>query len=93
MISTYDNVKLKPTKKVLNQMLRDYKDWVSHTTKKLEGELEGGLNIIEYAQSLGIENAAIIQSLETYWDVSKMTQRETEIIIAYIRKEREGKND
>ena len=24
MITTYDNVKLKPTKKVLNQMLKDY---------------------------------------------------------------------
>ena len=62
MITTYDNVKLKPTKKVLNQMLKDY----------LEGD-----------------NEAIIQSLETYWDITKMTQREKEIIIAYILKERE----
>ena len=65
MITTYDNVKLKPTKKVLNQMLRDY----------LEGE--GG---------------RIINSLSTYWDISKMTSNEKEIIVNYIIKER-TKND
>ena len=65
MITTYDNVKLKPTKKVLNQMLKDY----------LEGE--GG---------------RIINSLSTYWDISKMTSNEKEIIVNYIIKER-TKND
>jgi hypothetical protein len=34
MITTYDNVKLKPTKKVLNQMLKDY----------LEGEQDRIIN-------------------------------------------------
>lgn len=66
MITTYDNVKLKPTKKVLNQMLKDY----------LEGEQD-----------------RIINSLSTYWDVKKMTSREKEIIINYIIKERNIKND
>ena len=61
MITTYDNVKLKPTKKVLNQMLNDY----------LEGE--GG---------------RIINSLSSYWDISKMTSNEKEIIVNYIIKER-----
>ena len=61
MITTYDNVKLRPTKKVLNQMLKDY----------LEGE--GG---------------RIINSLSTYWDISKMTSNEKEIIVNYIIKER-----
>tara|TARA_R100001510_G_C7535616_1_gene125240 strand:+ start:447 stop:641 length:195 start_codon:yes stop_codon:yes gene_type:complete len=61
MITTYDNVKLKPTKRVLNQMLKDY----------LEGE--GG---------------RIINSLSTYWDISKMTSNEKEIIVNYIIKER-----
>jgi hypothetical protein len=65
MITTYDNVKLKPTKRVLNQMLKDY----------LEGE--GG---------------RIINSLSTYWDISKMTSNEKEIIVNYIIKER-TKND
>ena len=65
MITTYDNVKLRPTKKVLNQMLKDY----------LEGE--GG---------------RIINSLSTYWDISKMTSNEKEIIVNYIIKER-TKND
>tara|TARA_R100000908_G_C3741678_1_gene138036 strand:+ start:239 stop:439 length:201 start_codon:yes stop_codon:yes gene_type:complete len=62
MITTYDNVKLKPTKKVLNQMLNDY----------LEGE--GG---------------RIINSLSSYWDISKMTSNEKEIIVNYIIKERQ----
>lgn len=66
MITTYDNVKLKPTKKVLNQMLKDY----------LEGEQD-----------------RIINSLSTYWDVKKMTSKEKEIIINYIIKERNIKND
>jgi len=61
MITTYDNIKLRPTKKVLNQMLKDY----------LEGE--GG---------------RIINSLSTYWDISKMTSNEKEIIVNYIIKER-----
>jgi hypothetical protein len=61
MITTYDNVRLKPTKKVLNQMLKDY----------LEGEKD-----------------RIINSLSTYWDISKMTSKEKEIIINYIIKER-----
>ena len=65
MITTYDNIKLRPTKKVLNQMLKDY----------LEGE--GG---------------RIINSLSTYWDISKMTSNEKEIIVNYIIKER-NKND
>ena len=65
MITTYDNIKLRPTKKVLNQMLKDY----------LEGE--GG---------------RIINSLSTYWDISKMTSNEKEIIVNYIIKER-TKND
>jgi len=65
MITTYDNIKLRPTKKVLNQMLKDY----------LEGE--GG---------------RIINSLSTYWDISKMTPNEKEIIVNYIIKER-TKND
>ena len=65
MITTYDNIKLRPTKKVLNQMLKDY----------LEGE--GG---------------RIINSLSTYWDISKMTSTEKEIIVNYIIKER-AKND
>jgi len=66
MITTYDNVRLKPTKKVLNQMLKDY----------LEGEKD-----------------RIINSLSTYWDISKMTSKEKEIIINYIIKERNIKND
>ena len=61
MITTYDNVRLKPTKEVLNQMLKDY----------LEGEQD-----------------RIINSLSTYWDISKMTSKEKEIIINYIIKER-----
>jgi len=61
MITTYDNVKLKPTKKVLNQMLNDY----------MEGEQD-----------------RIISSLSTYWDISKLTSNEKEIIINYIIKER-----
>ena len=65
MITTYDNIKLRPTKKVLNQMLKDY----------LEGE-----------------NGRIINSLSTYWDISKMTSNEKEIIVNYIIKER-NKND
>ena len=65
MITTYDNIKLRPTKKVLNQMLKDY----------LEGE--GG---------------RIINSLSTYWDISKMTSNEKEIIVNYIIKER-NKNE
>ena len=66
MITTYDNVRLKPTKEVLNQMLKDY----------LEGEQD-----------------RIINSLSTYWDISKMTSKEKEIIINYIIKERNIKND
>jgi hypothetical protein len=66
MITTYDNVRLKPTKKVLNQMLKDYR----------EGEKD-----------------RIINSLSTYWDISKMTSKEKEIIINYIIKERNIKND
>jgi hypothetical protein len=66
MITTYDNVRLKPTKEVLNQMLKDY----------LEGEQD-----------------RIINSLSTYWDVKKMTPKEKEIIINYIIKERNIKND
>ena len=62
MITTYDNVKLKPTKKVLNQMLKDY----------MEGEQD-----------------RIISSLSTYWDISKLTSNEKEIIINYIIKERQ----
>ena len=65
MITTYDNIKLRPTKKVLNQMLKDY----------LEGE-----------------RRRIINSLSTYWDTSKMTSNEKEIIVNYIIKER-TKND
>jgi len=61
MITTYDNVKLKPTKKVLNQMLKDY----------MEGEQD-----------------RIINSLSTFWDVSKMTSNEKQIIINHIMKER-----
>jgi len=61
MITTYDNVRLRPTKKVLNQMLKDY----------LEGEQQ-----------------RIIHSLSTYWDISKLTSKEKEIIINYIIKER-----
>ena len=61
MITTYDNVRLRPTKKVLNQMLKDY----------LEGEQQ-----------------RIIHSLSTYWDISKLTPKEKEIIINYIIKER-----
>ena len=61
MITTYDNIKLRPTKKVLNQMLKDY----------LEGE-----------------RGRIINSLSTYWDISKMTSNEKEIIVNYIIKER-----
>ena len=61
MITTYDNVRLRPTKKVLNQMLKDY----------LEGEQD-----------------RIINSLSTYWDISKLTPKEKEIIINYIIKER-----
>jgi len=61
MITTYDNIKLRPTKKVLNQMLKDY----------LEGE-----------------RGRIINSLSTYWDTSKMTSNEKEIIVNYIIKER-----
>ena len=66
MITTYDNVRLKPTKEVLNQMLKDY----------LEGEQD-----------------RIINSLSAYWDVKKMTSKEKEIIINYIIKERNIKND
>ena len=66
MITTYDNVRLKPKKEVLNQMLKDY----------LEGEKD-----------------RIINSLSTYWDVKKMTPKEKEIIINYIIKERNIKND
>ena len=62
MITTYDNVKLKPTKKVLNQMLNDY----------MEGEQD-----------------RIISSLSVYWDISKLTSNEKEIIINYIIKERQ----
>ena len=62
MITTYDNIKLRPTKKVLNQMLKDY----------LEGE-----------------RGRIINSLSTYWDISKMTSNEKEIIVNYIIKERQ----
>ena len=65
MITTYDNIKLRPTKKVLNQMLKDY----------LEGE-----------------KGRIINSLSSYWDISKMTSNEKEIIVNYIIKER-TKND
>ena len=61
MITTYDNVKLKPTKTVLNQMLKDY----------MEGEQD-----------------RIINSLSTFWDVSKMTSNEKQIIINHIMKER-----
>jgi len=61
MITTYDNVKLKPTKKVLNQMLKDY----------MEGE-----------------QGRIIESLSVYWDISKLTSNEKEIIINHIIKER-----
>jgi hypothetical protein len=61
MITTYDNVKLKPTKKVLNQMLNDY----------MEGE-----------------QGRIIESLSVYWDISKLTSNEKEIIINHIIKER-----
>jgi hypothetical protein len=61
MITTYDNVKLKPTKKVLNQMLKDY----------MEGEQN-----------------RIINSLSTFWDISKMTSNEKQIIINHIMKER-----
>jgi hypothetical protein len=61
MITTYDNVKLKPTKKVLNQMLKDY----------MEGE-----------------QGRIIESLSVYWDISKMTSNEKQIIINHIMKER-----
>ena len=61
MITTYDNIKLRPTKTVLNQMLKDY----------LEGE-----------------RGRIINSLSTYWDISKMTSNEKEIIVNYIIKER-----
>jgi len=61
MITTYDNVKLKPTKTVLNQMLKDY----------MEGEQN-----------------RIINSLSTFWDVSKMTSNEKQIIINHIMKER-----
>ena len=64
MITTYDNVKLKPTKKVLNQMLKDY----------MEGEQD-----------------RIINSLSTFWDVSKMTSNEKQIIINHIMKERNKK--
>ena len=66
MITTYDNVRLKPTKKVLNQMLKDH----------LEGE-----------------QGRIIESLSTYWDISKLTPREKQIIINYIIKERNKNND
>ncbi len=62
MITTYDNVKLKPTKKVLNQMLKDY----------MEGE-----------------QGRIIESLSVYWDISKLTSNEKEIIINHIIKERQ----
>jgi len=62
MITTYDNVKLKPTKKVLNQMLNDY----------MEGE-----------------QGRIIESLSVYWDISKLTSNEKEIIINHIIKERQ----
>ena len=65
MITTYDNIKLRPTKTVLNQMLKDY----------LEGE-----------------RGRIINSLSSYWDISKMTSNEKEIIVNYIIKER-TKND
>jgi len=61
MITTYDNVKLKPTKKVLNQMLKDY----------MEGEQN-----------------RIINSLSTFWDVSKMTSNEKQIINKHIKKKR-----
>jgi len=61
MITTYDNVKLKPTKTVLNQMLKDY----------MEGE-----------------QGRIIESLSVYWDISKLTSNEKEIIINHIIKER-----
>jgi hypothetical protein len=61
MITTYDNVKLKPTKKVLNQMLKDY----------MEGE-----------------QGRIIESLSVYWDISKLTSNEKQIIINHIMKER-----
>ena len=61
MITTYDNVKLKPTKTVLNQMLKDY----------MEGEQD-----------------RIINSLSTFWDISKMTSNEKQIIINHIMKER-----
>ena len=61
MITTYDNVKLKPTKTVLNQMLKDY----------MEGEQN-----------------RIINSLSTFWDISKMTFNEKQIIINHIMKER-----
>ena len=66
MITTYDNVKLRPTKKVLNQMLKDY----------MEGE-----------------KGRIIESLSVYWNISKLTSNEKEIIINYIIKERNIKND
>ena len=59
MITTYDNVKLKPTKKVLNQMLKDYLENIS-------------------------SSSGILKSLATYWDVSKMTQRERDIIVVHI---------
>jgi hypothetical protein len=62
MITTYDNVKLKPTKKVLNQMLKDYME---------------------------VEQGRIIESLSVYWDISKLTSNEKEIIINYIIKERQ----
>jgi len=65
MITTYDNVKLKPTKKVLNQMLNDY----------MEGE-----------------QGRIIESLSVYWDISKLTSNEKEIIVNYIIKERQINN-
>ena len=65
MITTYDNIKLRPTKTVLNQMLKDY----------LEGE-----------------RGRIINSLSTYWDISKMTSNEKEIIVNYIIKERQINN-
>jgi len=61
MITTYDNVKLKPTKTVLNQMLNDY----------MEGE-----------------QGRIIESLSVYWDISKLTSNEKQIIINHIMKER-----
>ena len=62
MITTYDNVKLKPTKKVLNQMLKDYME---------------------------VEQGRIIESLSVYWDISKLTSNEKEIINNYIIKERQ----